>query len=127
MLKRASNGDPVSMKQVAFRYKSGQDGFPKDFALASHWYQKGHAAGHVKATACLGAANIKGNGVDKCAKKGLMFLGQATAMGSDYAASELGLLLADASYGVPIDRQEAIRWLCKSLGDCPHKRSGQYG
>ena len=127
LLRTAKNGDAESMLKVAQCYQYGKLNNRKDYKLAFAWHRKSHAAGNIRATALVGISYIMGWGIPKYVKKGIMFLTEAAALGSDFACYQLGMFLADGSHGVPVDKEEAIRWLRKSLGDCPHKHLSEHG
>ncbi|CAB9521008.1 Sel1 domain protein repeat-containing protein [Seminavis robusta] len=51
----------------------------------------------------------------------MMYISMAAGQGSDWAAYELGMALADGLHGVIKDKAEAIRWLEEAVGDCRYK------
>lgn len=122
-LKKADQGDIKAMQDVAGGYFWGVRGFPKNQKIAFTWYVKAHDAGSVFGTACMGALLCWGSGVEADTKKGIMYISIAAGQGSDFAALELGMALADGAFGVAKNPKEAIRWLQKYLtGNCTDKK-----
>ncbi|CAB9500726.1 Sel1 repeat [Seminavis robusta] len=118
----AASGDTSAMLKLGFAFGAGTSCVPKDSTVACTWFQKGHAAGCVRATAWLGYCYITGYGVEHtCSVKGMAFIAIAAAKGSDFAAYVLGRALYCGKYGMPVDMDEGVRWLQKSLSqhDCP--------
>ncbi|CAB9508297.1 Sel1 domain protein repeat-containing protein [Seminavis robusta] len=120
LLEMAEAGDPLAMYDVGALYESGADGFEKDEKLAFHWYKRAHEAGNVKGTALIGCYYLLGWGVTECYTKGIAYISLAAGKGSDLASFELGLALAAGAFGMSVDKAEAMYWLEKALGACPH-------
>ncbi|CAB9529848.1 Putative E3 ubiquitin-protein ligase LIN [Seminavis robusta] len=121
LLKMAEAGDGEAMCQVARNHSNGVDGFKQDKKLAFHWYKRAQVAGNIMGKALLGWYYLNGRGVAKQQSLGLFHLTDAASQGSNFAAYELGMAFATGTYGLHMDKTEAIRWLEKSLGNCPHK------
>lgn len=121
LLERANAGDMRAMKQVAFNYGQGQNGFGEDRKESYNWYQKASEDGSVIGMSKVGEYLLHGIGVDKDIAQGMMYLGMAEGRGSDFAAGVLGIHLAfGPRYGVPIaNKAKARKLLEKALsGDC---------
>lgn len=118
LVELANAGDASAMEKVGINYELGRNGFQRDCKQAYQLYKKGHALGHVPATANLGACLCDGVGVEKDTKLGLMYLSMAASKGSDYAAFVLGMSFARGFYGTVKDRKEARHWLQKCFGTC---------
>jgi U-box domain/Sel1 repeat len=116
LLKMAEGGDADAMYRVAVCHISGTDGFKQDDMVANAWCKKAHHAGSIKGTALLGSMCV---GVAEHQADGMMYLGIAAAQGSNYAAYFLGRAKADGYFGVSVNKEEAIYWLEKAVGDCP--------
>ncbi|CAB9529849.1 Sel1 domain protein repeat-containing protein [Seminavis robusta] len=121
LLKKAAAGNGEAMHSVAVNYSYGDHGFVQHDKLAFHWYKRAHEAGNVKAKATVGQHYLLGSGVARQQLLGLFYLTDAASQGSNFAAYELGMTFANGLYGLSVDKTEAIRWLEKSLGNCPHK------
>ena len=121
ILREAEQGVKQSMRLAAKSYKKGLNGFPKDSRKAFGWYQRAHADGCVMSTANVGNMLVKGDGVEQDVHLGAVLLGQAAALGSNFAAYRLGLYLADGYYGFPVHGSEAKRFLQNCLHEqrCP--------
>jgi U-box domain len=115
LLKMAKGGDADAMYRVAVGHCAASHGFKLDLNAAMSWCRKAHHAGSIKGTALLGSMCA----VDaKYQAEGTMYLGIAAAQGSNYAAYFLGLARAEGWYGLSANKDEAIYWLEKALGDC---------
>jgi Sel1 repeat/U-box domain len=126
LLKRAEEGNAVSMYNLGVFYRDGTKGFKKDEELTVAWFTKAHLAGSVPGTALLGDSICNGHGgVVKCHITGMMYLGIAAGQGSDYAAYQLGKALANGTCGVRVNKGEAIYWLQKAAGTCVHNHMAQ--
>ncbi|CAB9514221.1 Sel1 domain protein repeat-containing protein [Seminavis robusta] len=120
LLKKADGGDGDAMHSVGLRFLLGLGGFNQDTELAFQWHQRSHEAGNVKSTAVVGRSYLLGTGVQLCRQKGTMYVSIAAGQGSNVAAFDLGMALADGKYGFSVNKAEAIRWLEKAVGDCSH-------
>ncbi|CAB9518778.1 Sel1 domain protein repeat-containing protein [Seminavis robusta] len=119
LLKQAEAGDPVAMYDIGVCYGQGR-GCKKDHEAALQWFQKAHQAGNVCGTASIGLHYLEGQVVPKCLKKGMMYITLAAGQGSDSGAYHLGLALAEGKFGMVVDKEEAIYWLEKSVGECSY-------
>ena len=122
ILKRARRGDVKAMELLGFNLTYGEDDFDKDSTEALQWFQKAHEAGSIFGTAHFGSLLAQGIGGEEEKMKGSMLLGLAAGKGSDYAAFDLGMILAEGQCGFAVDTDEAIRLLTLALDDsCSHK------
>ena len=108
------------MLEVAWNYDGGLDGFKEDHKLAFEWFKRAHEAGNVKGTACLGECYLFGDGVAMCFMKGMAYVSSAAGQGSNFAAYSLGMAFARGTYGLDTDKGQAMYWLKRAVGDCPH-------
>ncbi|CAB9504389.1 Sel1 domain protein repeat-containing protein [Seminavis robusta] len=122
---RRTGNDMNVMYHSGLYYAQGQKGFKKDFKLALQWLEKAHEAGNVMGT-LVGKYYLHGTGVAKQQSLGLVHLADAASQGSNLAPKELGMAFANGT-GLDMDKTEAIRWLEKSLGNCPHKHLNAVG
>jgi U-box domain/Sel1 repeat len=121
LLKKAEGGDDEAMYNIGVHYELGTCGFKEDEKLAVKWFTKSHEAGNVTGTAVLGEYLCQGyGGVAKCHSTGIAYLGRAAAEGSDMAAYFLGMAWADGTFGLKVNKNEAIYWLEKAAGECIH-------
>ncbi|CAB9503808.1 Sel1 domain protein repeat-containing protein [Seminavis robusta] len=121
LLEKAEAGNGYAMYMVGVNYVVGQDGFKEDEKLAFQWTKRAHEAGSVVGTAALGEHYLLGVGVQACWQKGTMYASIAAGQGSNLAAFHLGIALAYGKYGFSKDKADAIRWLEKAVGHCPHE------
>ncbi|CAB9504962.1 Sel1 domain protein repeat-containing protein [Seminavis robusta] len=117
--------DSEAMYKIGCLYARGENGFKKDAKEAHTWFQKGHAAGNVKATASLGENLLSGNGAPRHTAQGMIYISLAACRGSDLAAYHLGMALAHGLHGLSMDEGEGVRWLRKCLLVCSHSHLDQ--
>ena len=119
LLRKAATGDANAMYEVGKNYDRGIDGFKQNEELAFEWYKKAHTAGDIRGTALLGWYYGHGSymppNMPPNNSLATLYLGMAAARGSNYAALYLGKAYTDGDYGLPVDREEAIRWLRASV------------
>ncbi|CAB9517988.1 expressed unknown protein [Seminavis robusta] len=127
LLRKAFGGDSDAFCAVAQNYREGKAGFEQDDKMACKWFKKAHAAGNVKGTSNFGYHIVKGKGTKTSHAKGMALIGVAAGNGCDWAAYFMGRAFASGSYGLDFDRDEAIRWLSKSLSDCRVTQLGKKG
>lgn len=104
----ASDGNPAAMNALGFAYLVGVGYQNKE---AEKWYKKAADAGHVRAMA------IWGHVFESNQHNQIAFTSMAAQGGSNLACLHLGLAYAKGYYGLPIDKQKAIRWLRTGLDD----------
>ena len=115
LIRKANSGDADAMFALGCRYLHGLKGFDKDSKAAHEWFTKGHYAGDVRCTGGMGRNLLRGDGVSKCPKQGLTYLGIAAGQGSHGAAFFLGNVFANGTDGMPVNLKDAIYWLERSL------------
>merc|ERR1740124_1661843 len=93
--KKAESGDIRLMEKLAYAYLHGNCGFKKDKCLALKWYDKARITGSTYGLAMVGHMLINGVGVAMDERRGLMYLCLAAEKGSNGAAYQLGMMLAD--------------------------------
>ncbi|CAB9521012.1 Sel1 domain protein repeat-containing protein [Seminavis robusta] len=121
LLKKAEAGDADAMYDLGLNYHYGIDGFKENDEEAFQWYRRAHGAKNARGTASIGYYYLHGLGVDKCIKRGVMYMSIAAGQGSDFAAYHLGMALAEGRHGMIVDKAEATRWLEEALGGCKRK------
>lgn len=109
LIQRAQSGDKSAMYQVGYNYFFGEYGFPQDYTKAHGWFQLGHEAGSIRATACLGRMLLEGRGVEVNHTLGLLYTSLAAAEGCDASCFIIGMAFANGSFGVPKNQREAER------------------
>lgn len=115
LLKKAGGGDIEAMTKVADSYYFGFDAFPEDSEKAYLWYDKARAVGNFYGMARVGIMLIYGDGVVQNRSMGLYYLSRAAEKGSSVAAYWLGRAFADGLLGLPVDKEEARKWIENAL------------
>eukprot|EP00977_Amphora_coffeiformis_P015316 scaffold4510_cov183-Amphora_coffeaeformis.AAC.1 len=115
LLKQAEERNETAMKIVYKKYLAGTDYFKKDPKNAFKWCNKMHDAGILFGTYSVGAHFIGGVGTKKNLTRGLKYMRMAAEKGSVHATFKLGMWLSDGKYGMPVDLEEATKWLQTSL------------
>ncbi|CAB9522521.1 Sel1 domain protein repeat-containing protein [Seminavis robusta] len=120
LVKKAEAGDMDAMYGVGHRYYNGVHGVKKDEKKACEWFKRARSAGCVKGTAMMAWCYLGGWGAPKQQSLGLIHLTNAASQGSNVAAYHLGMAFANGTFDLRVDIAEAIYWLVKAIGDCPH-------
>lgn len=120
LLEAAEAGETTIMINLSLAYRDGNYGFQKNNPSAFYWMKQAHDAGSILATAFLGDYYLKGTGIEKCFPRGLVYTSMA-AEKCDIASYNLGMAIAHGYYGMPIDTEEAVLWLRKSINGCIHR------
>jgi hypothetical protein len=118
ILKKAEGGDVDAMYQVGKWYLSGHHTLKQNFKAAFSWFEKAHKGGNVSGTRRIGLCLCSGIGVKKSVRDGIMYLTSAAERKSAAGAFLLGEALSKGKYGLTKNKDEAIKWLNKSLYDC---------
>ena len=115
--KRAERGDTIAMTTLAYWHRDGNKGLAKDRKKAFEWWKKAADLDHPPALASCGYYYVHDLGVaEKDVSRGLIMLGQAAALGSDFACYKLGYGYAHGKYGVKKDPAEAAKWYRRMVG-----------
>lgn len=88
--KSAAGGDNYGLSNLAYRYKYGKDGCPKDEKKAFELYLQAAKQGHASAQECVGLAYDFGHGVDKNYEKAVEWYKKAAAKSLKIAQNNLG-------------------------------------
>jgi TPR repeat protein len=107
MRQRATAGDVDAMRALGLWYRFGRNGLKKDDAQAFPWLKQAADSGDVEAMANVGWMYCHGSGVPINVNRGAARLGQAAALGSDWACCELGNYHKDGICGYDKDAAEA--------------------
>jgi len=91
-MRGAELGDSDSMHQLAFLYENGDEAFPKDMALALHYYKAASNLNHPQATYELGACYEQGIGMPQNLALAFDYFTRAAHLGFDLAHNALGML-----------------------------------
>lgn len=116
MRQRAQAGDSDAMLTLGEWYENGENGLPKDDAQAFSWFMLAADLGDVRAVGDVGVMYCQGRGVATVISRGAARLGEAAALGSDWACYELGRYHLKGSFGFRKDAAEASYWYSKIPG-----------
>ena len=110
-----SAATPAAQRDLAWKLKSGRDGFPQDVALAVHWYEKAVEGGDGIAMNNLGLLVRDGTGVPADPERGFQLIRRAAELcpTDSVIMVNLGDCYNDGE-GVPQDYAEAVSWYRKS-------------
>jgi DNA-binding Lrp family transcriptional regulator len=113
---RATAGDVGAMRALGSLYESGTNGLQEDPAQAYSLYKQSADLGDVQAMAYVGHQYCHGKGVKVNLGRGTARLGQAAALGSDWACYALALFHEVGSFGCDKDEAEAAYYYAKIPG-----------
>jgi hypothetical protein len=116
MRQRATAGEAEARRTLGLWYLNGDKGLEKDLAQAFSWLKLAADAGNVMAMAHVGFMYCHGRCVTSNVTLGAARLGQAAALGSDYACYVLGKLHEEGSFGCHKDAAEASFYHAKIPG-----------
>ena len=118
--KKAEGGDVEAMLVLGIWHRDAKWGLTKDRKKAFAWHKKAADLDHPTALATCGLCYIFGEGVEVDVPRGFMMLGQAAALGSDYACYQLGHTYAHGTHRAKKDRAEAAKWY-RRMDGCRYK------
>ncbi len=110
LIKRAEKGDILSQCDLGAFYATDETFGLKDEAEAVKWYTKAAQGGYPDAQYNLGLMTLIGEGTSKDLKKGIPWMEQAVANGSELAAHVLSIIYREGMYGVKASSSKAARW-----------------
>ena len=105
-------------------HRDGEKGLAKDETKGFEWVKKAADLDYPPALASCGFYYINGLGVEEDATRGLIMMGQAAALGSDYACYVLGHDYENGLGGAKKDRAEAAKWY-RRMDGCKHKNCSE--
>lgn len=111
--KSAAGGDNYGLSNLAYRYKYGKDGCPKDEKKAFELYLQAAKQGHASAQECVGLAYDFGHGVDKNYEKAVEWYRKAAAKSLKIAQNNLGSKYENGQ-GVERNYHLAFEWYMKA-------------
>lgn len=112
----AIQGNEEAMGMMAKAYYFGVS---PDNEKAKEWTQKAANAGNI---ACMASwAHL----FEENEASIVSFISLAAQSGSDLACLKLGLAHAKGMYGLPVDKNKAIRWITTGLEECEFKNATQ--
>ena len=113
------------MSELGFAYHDGERGLKKDMTQAFTWFKRAADLKDVGGLTECGVAYMNGKGVEHNMIRGFIMLGEAAALGSEYACAVLGLMNAEGLNGLDQNPQEATRWYREmqkcDLRNCPEE------
>lgn len=107
---RAEKGDVLAQCNLGAFYATDETFGLKDEVEAVKWYMKAAEAGYADAQYNLGLMIVIGEGTPKDLKKGIGWMEQAVANGSELAAHVLSIIYREGMYGVKASPSKAARW-----------------
>jgi TPR repeat protein len=111
MRRRADAGDVRAMVALGRGHSIGWFGLPRDRVLSFHWFRMAADRNDVAALAVVAACRLNGVGTARTLSQGMLDLGRAVELGSEYACHILGFALLDGLYGLTRDEARAQRFL----------------
>ena len=125
---KADSGDGEAMWKLGVCYEYGCYGLAKDDVQSRAWYERSAAARDPRGMAKFGDCLLAGIGGPPDNVFGVMNVTQAAGLGSDLAATLLGLGFCKGDYGLPKDPVRARFWFKKVAdGECEHKHLDDEG
>jgi hypothetical protein len=119
---RAAAGNAEAMFTLGASYAHGENGLPKDKAQAFSWLKRAADLGDVHAMLHVGLMYCYGKGVTSNDTRGTIRLGQAAALGLDWACYYLGKFHQNGLYGFDKDPAEAATYYAQ-IASCTIKDS----
>jgi len=126
--KKAEDGDADAMYDLGVWYRNGIFGVTKSVVEAYKWAKQAADLKDTRGMASAGWRLVKGVGVEKSGRHGLVLISLAAERGSDCACAYLGSWYLRGKHGLPKDRKEAMRWLRRATdGSCSvHHLKGEF-
>lgn len=112
----AEGGDARAMIALGGWYLNGKNGLERDSKQAFTWFVKAADLDDPLGISMCGQMLCLGDGVEKDTTRGLIMLGQAAGMGSEFACFLIGDAYAKCKWGVRHNDKEARKWFGKMAG-----------
>mmetsp|Transcript_36737 Transcript_36737/g.74859 ORF Transcript_36737/g.74859 Transcript_36737/m.74859 type:complete len:243 (-) Transcript_36737:124-852(-) len=126
--KRVEHGDVDAMLDLGKWYRHGKFGLTKSDEESYKWYKQAADLKDTRGMASAGWRLVKGVGVEKSGRHGLVLISLAAERGSDCACAYLGSWYLRGKHGLPKDKEEAMRLLRRATdGSCSvHHLNGEF-
>ncbi len=109
---RAEAGDCLAMTQLAYMYKVGDD-VKEDLVAAFQWAKRAADLDDACGLTLVADAHLNGDGTTKDVITGLIEMGQAAALGSEFACYYLAMAYHEGLHGLKEDSSRFQYWAAK--------------
>lgn len=122
LYKKAEDGDVTAMCGMGYVYRDAMYGCETDAHKAFAWFKLAADRGNCAASTAVGIFYLNAQGVELNRSKGIMYLSQGAAGGSEHAAGVLGWAHDNGHHGFGVDTEGATYWYNKMF-KCEKKDS----